>query len=120
MTEDEVLRFIANSIPSIWALELLFLLQSSEDIGRTMDDLVMDLRSSSTAIAQAIRQLQNSGLVIEDAHRYIYRPASPILDLFAREARKLYAVKPLSVLKVIGSARNENLQRFADSFKLKE
>ncbi|MPZ40093.1 MAG: hypothetical protein GEU95_18960 [Rhizobiales bacterium] len=120
MTEDDLLTFIA-SIGSVWALELLLLLK--RDPGRSWDpeSLVRELRSSSVVIDEGLRRLQGAGLVMQDGARtYRYQTASPKLDNMASELEKVYATKPMTVIKAIVNARTDKLRAFSDAFKLKD
>src|SRR5688572_1293151 len=118
MSEDEVISFIETSISSVWALELLFLLKRHAPGGRRENELVQELRSSTTAVSDSLRKLHDAGLVVEESSLHYYRPARAVLDRLATEVEKLYAVRPAVVIKTIVSARHQSLQAFADSFKL--
>jgi len=120
VAEDEISLFLKSSIPTVWALELLLLLKRIAPAGRRLDELVGELRSSTTAISEALKRLHGAGLVIEETDIYSYRAASPMLDQLVTETEKLYATKPLWVMKTIATANTETLQIFANSFKLKE
>jgi predicted transcriptional regulator len=120
MSEDDVVSFIAGSISSVWALELLILLKRSAPRGRTANELVQELRSSTTAVSDALRKLYDAGLIVEESDAYYYRPAAIALDRLTTEAERLYAVKPSTVIKTIVTSRHQPLQDFANSFKLKE
>ena len=120
MSEDDVLSFVASSISSVWALELLLLLRRDAVRGRSEGDLVAELRSSKTAVTESLRRLYDAGLIVEQSGLYFYRPAAAALDQLTTEADRLYALKPAVVIKTIITARNQSLQAFADSFKLKE
>lgn len=120
MTQEDVLSFIESAIPSVWALELLLLLKRITPAGRKLEELVLDLRSSTTAISASIRSLQDAGLSVEEAGLYFFRPASATLGALVDEVEQLYAVRPALVTKTIVRAGNKNLQVFANSFRLKE
>jgi biotin operon repressor len=120
VSEDEVISFIASSISSVWALELLLLLKRNAPGGRLENELVQELRSSTTAVSDSLRKLRDVGLVVEESGLHYYRPAGAVLDQLATEVEKLYAIRPAVVIKTIVSARHQSVQAFADSFKLKE
>jgi len=120
VTEEDVLAFIRASISSVWALELLLLLKRNERRSWRANELVTELRSSSTAIKDALGVLRTAGVVGEENGLYRYQPASPALDEMIVEVAKVYALKPLVVVKTIAMAPNEKLRIFANSFKLKE
>lgn len=120
MTEDEVASFITASIPSVWALETLLLLKRSAPDTKRVDQIVSDLRSSHAAISQGLSRLEQAGLVTEHEGAYQYTPASELLSRLSGEVERLYNVKPLWLMNVMLKAKNENLQVFANSFRLKE
>ena len=121
VTEDDVLAFITDSIGSVWALELLLLLKRDAGRGWTAEALVRELRSSPVVIAETLKQLQDAGLVMQDdARTSRYHAASPRLDDFASEIAKLYAIKPMTVIRAIVDVRTDKLRAFSDAFKLKD
>jgi hypothetical protein len=121
VNEDDVLAFVAATIKSVWALELLLLMRRQPDRDWEAGGLVRELRASTVAVRDALTGLRNSGLVTtDDSGLFRYRPASEQLDAFAAEAESLYRSKPLSVINAIATAPNEKLRIFAEAFRLKE
>ena len=120
MTEDDVVSFITASIPSVWALETLLLLKRSAPDRKRVDQIVSSLRSSELAITQGLNRLEQAGLITQSEGSYEYRPASGLLASLADEIVRLYAMKPVWLMNVILNAKNENLQVFANSFRLKD
>ena len=120
MTEEEVASFITASIPSVWALETLLLLKRSAPVTKRVDQIVSSLRSSELAITQGLNRLEQAGLITQAEGAYEYRPASGLLASLGDEIARLYAARPVWMMNVILNAKNENLQVFANSFRLKE
>jgi hypothetical protein len=120
VTEEDVYHFIRDSIGSVWALELLLLLRRSNERLWEPADLVLELRSSDTIVAEALARLTASGLVAETDGRYEYRPASGMLSGLVEELQRIYATKPVTVIKAIMAAPNEKLRIFSDAFRLKD
>lgn len=121
MTEDDLLAFIATSLGSVWALELLLLLRRNPDRGWDPESLVRELRSSPLVVDEGLRRLQGAGLVMQDgAATFRYQAASPQLDDVASELEKVYAAKPTTVINAIVNARTDKLRAFSDAFKLKD
>lgn len=121
MTEDDLCKFIAASLGSIWTLELLILLK--RDTARRWDEqaMILELRSSSAVVRDALQRLENAGLVMRTPEgRFHYQPASSHLDHLAIEIAGLYATKPMMVIKALVDARNDKLRAFSDAFKLKD
>lgn len=121
MPEDEVLAFVSATVTSLWALELLLLMQRQADRPWETEELVRELRASTHVVQQALATLSASGLVSSDgAGHFCYRPASQQLDSFVKAAGGLYTAKPLAVINAIVTAPNEKLRIFAEAFRLKE
>jgi hypothetical protein len=120
VTEQDVLSFVAASLRSLWALEVLLLLRNDGTKAWRAEEIVRETRSSQMAVDDAILILQKAGFVAIENGLYRYWPATPNLEVFAAEIQKLYAVKPTSVIKAILSAPHDKLRNFSDAFKLKE
>ena len=121
VSEEEVLAFIRAHIGSVYTLELL--LQLKQSTGRVWQsgELVRELRSSRTAVADALGRLIQAGLVTEDPTGcYFFAPASPEREQLAAEVEKVYTSKPISVVKAIMSVPTDKLRAFSDAFKIKE
>ena len=121
VTEQDILTFVAASIRSVWALELLLFLKRNSAKTWDRDSLILELRSSSAVISEALTSLEAAGLVVQNrGMQYQFCAASPALDRIASELACLYAAKPLSVINAIVSSPTVRLQMFSDAFKLKE
>jgi hypothetical protein len=119
--EEEVVAFIRAHIGSLYALELLLLTKRGRDKTWQPDELIRELRSSGTAVAEALSRLLKAGLVAErPSGNYTYAPASPERERLADEIERLYTSRPISVVKAIVATPDEKLRVFSDAFKLKE
>jgi hypothetical protein len=104
VTDDDLLAFIATSIGSVWAIELLLLLRHDPARGWDAEALVRELRSSAVVIDDALARLFAAGLIIRDGGGvYRYRAASSRLDQLASELEEVYATKPMTVIRAIAS-----------------
>jgi hypothetical protein len=121
VTEEDLTAFVAKTIGSVWALELLLLLKREPQRSWTTEVLIREMRGSQVVIADALKMLQEAGLVAQDsagAHRY--QAASEHLDQLASELEKAYATKPMTVIKAIVAAPSDKLRIFSDAFKFKD
>jgi hypothetical protein len=120
VTDDDALSFARTAIGSIWALELLLLLQRTPDAPWQEADLVAPLRATLRVVVESVATLRAIGLVAPDeAGRYHYQPASATLaDLVARLA-DLHRRKPVAVINAILSSRNDKIRTFADAFRFR-
>lgn len=121
MIAEPVLRFLRSSIKSVWALELLLVMRRAGTRIWTIDELTQELRSNRTLVADIAAAFVKSGLLDEPASgTFRYQPASSELDDLVQKLDRLYAERPLALIKEIVSAPNERIQSFADAFKLKK
>ena len=120
LTDEDLANFVAASIPSVWALECLLLLKSLAPAGQKRTDVVTALRSSDLAIAQGLERLEKAGLVSENDGNYHYNPATPLLGQLADRLQHVYTRRPIWLMNIVLRAKHDNLQIFADSFRLKE
>lgn len=112
MIAEPVLRFLRSSIKSVWALELLLVMRRAGSRIWTIDELTQELRSNRTLVADIAAAFVKSEL--------LHEPASDELDDLVQQLDRLYAERPLALIKEIVSAPNERIQSFADAFKLKK
>jgi hypothetical protein len=120
VTEDDILDFVRNAIGSVWALELLLLLHRSPNQARDDADLIASLRATTRVVAEGLATLCSKGVVVVDeAGRYRYRPASPTLGEAVDALAALYARKPMAVTNAILSSRNDKIRTFADAFRFR-
>ena len=103
----------------MWALELLFVMKRKPDWWSS-PDLVLELRGSDAAIADALQRLKSAGFVVEDQARYRYQPATHDKHEMADQLQDLYGIKPLAVVSTIANAPNRKLQIFSDAFRIRK
>lgn len=116
--DPEVAAFIEAAIPSVWALEALIVLKRNPEIVWATDDLVAEMRASTTLVTDCTRVLQRAGLVIEQSGSVQYAPASPALAALADALQDAYRQRPVAVVNMITARRSDPLKGFADSFRL--
>lgn len=117
----ELYEFVRASFRSVWSLELLLLLYRSADRRWSRDDLVQELRSSDVVVAQSIESLLSAGLVLVHPDGQVTYAAATREqhDLVGRLA-DLYRRKASTVRRAIVQNNTENLQIFADAFKVRK
>jgi len=121
VTDEELLADLHRVIGSVCALEALMLLRREAPRALAKEEIVRELRSSDTAVGDALLGLQGTGLVARDAAPvYRYEPATPDLDRLCSRVEALYRARPLAVARAIMTAPKDKLQIFADSFRLKD
>ncbi|HYE52704.1 MAG TPA: hypothetical protein VEB20_24120 [Azospirillaceae bacterium] len=121
MLSEELQQFVRLSIRSVWALEILLLLRRRQERAWSVDEIVLELRSSAAAVNGALEALEHAGLTVSgDDGTHRYRPAIPALDALVAEIEAAYAKQPMTVIKTILSAPDAKIKSFADAFKLKK
>lgn len=117
--EPELAAFIEAAIPSVWALEALIVLKRNPEIAWATDELVAEMRASTTLVTDCITVLQRAGLVIEQSGTVRYWPASPALAALADALQNTWRERPVAVVNRITARRSDPLIGFADSFRLR-
>jgi hypothetical protein len=121
MTEEDVLAFVASSISSLWSLELLLFVKRGGDRAHTRDELIRDLRSSHTVVADVLVALRERRLVAEnEPGRWRYQPSTAQLDEAVSALEQLYTVKPATVIKAIVASSDRKLRLLSDAFRITE
>ena len=117
-SDEETVRFITASFPSVWTLELLLLLKR-ESGSWSRDDLVQRLRASEAVVSVALDALLAAGLVSVEGGNAMYRPANRAVEAIVDRAENLYRRRPNSVCRAIVEARTSSATAFADAFRLR-
>lgn len=120
MKEAEILAFVRTSIGSVWAIEMLLLVGGQPERIWRVEELVRELRSSPAAVAGAAVLLERAGLIARVGECWRYQPASPALNHMGEMVRKVYTVKPATVVGTIFESSSGKLRSFAEAFKFKE
>lgn len=118
-SDEEVLRFIAASFPSVWALELLLLLKR-ERRPWTREELVGTLRASELVVATGLDALVAAGLASGDDEGAIYLPVNDAVERSIERVEQIYRSRPNFVRRAIISAATRSATAFADAFKLRK
>ena len=116
-SEDEVLRFIEASFPSVWALEVLLTLKREPRVW-TSSELVIALRASDLVLVKAVDALVAAGLASTDEQGVTYRAANEDVARCVEQVEQIYRARPDTVRRAIVSARSSRASAFADAFKL--
>ena len=117
-SDEDVLRFIAASFPSVWALELLLLLKNDRRIW-AREELVAALRASELVVSKALDALVIAGLASDEGQGIAYRPVNRDVEQCVEQVEQLYRSRPNSVRRVIVATNTRSATAFADAFKLR-
>jgi hypothetical protein len=116
--DPELVAFVEAAIPSVWALETLILLKGAPDRDWRTDQIVAELRANPALVADCVASLQRAGLVHERDGVARYAPVSPGLAVLADALQDAYRQRPVSLVNLITTRRQDPLKGFADSFRL--
>lgn len=106
MNEQDALAFVVASLRSVWALEVLMVLRRQRATPWRREDIIRETRSSQIVVAESIVVLQAAALICEEDGLYRYSPSTLELDRIADHIERLYAAKPLTVVKAILAPRS--------------
>lgn len=98
----ELVVFIREHLPSVWALELLLLMRGAPERVWSREALVSELRASEAVVAQCLEALHRGGLAAEadgDGHRY----APGAADGLCEELEAAYRERPVAVIAAISA-----------------
>jgi len=117
-SDEDILRFIAASIPSVWALELLLMLKR-EPRTWPRDELVAALRASELVVSKALDALVAAGLASVEPDGAAYLPVTPEVADCVDQAERLYRSRPNRVRRAIIATSSSSATAFADAFRLR-
>ena len=117
-SDEDVLRFIAASFPSVWALELLLVLKK-ERRSWAHEELVATLRASELVVSKALDALVSAGLASVEDDGVSYLPVNGDVESCVEQVEQFYRSRPNSVRRVIVSTGTRTANAFADAFKLR-
>jgi hypothetical protein len=117
-SDEDILRFVAASFPSVWALELLLALKR-EPRSWPRDELVKSLRASDLVVSKALDALVAAGMVSIEQEGAHYLPVSADVSAQVDGAEALYRSRPNKVRRAIISASASSAVAFAEAFKLR-
>jgi hypothetical protein len=117
-SDEEVLRFIAASFPSVWAVELLLTLRGERRLW-SHDELVKSLRASELVVSNAIGALVAAGLASAEGGKAAYQPVNRDVEACVDRVEQLYRTRANTVRRAIVAASTSSAVAFANAFKLR-
>jgi len=112
---------LIQSLRSLWAVELLLLLQRRPDRAWPVDDLVIELRSSRALVEGVLSRLHELGLVERLSEGgYHYKAASTRREELVADLSRLHAERPLAIAQALHGGPDDKLRAFSDAFRLKK
>jgi DNA-binding transcriptional ArsR family regulator len=112
VVEEDIIAFIRAHLGSLYALDLLLLIKRDRNRSWQPGELVRELRSSQTAVAEALSRLVQAELVTEKPPgSYRFAPTSPERERLASEIERVYTSKPIRSVEAIATAGSKVGQR---------
>jgi hypothetical protein len=121
---DELRSLIQETIPTLDAAELLLLLAQHHDRLYSIGAIIEAMRPTGVSESTARRYLQQfeSRGVISRAENesYRYAAATPELEAAVKALTRVYNERPVTLVRMIYSLKDEKIRSFADAFRLKK
>ena len=117
--DEDVLRFIAASFPSVWALEILLSLKRERRLW-TRQELVSAHRASELVVSRGLEALVAGGLASFEDDGARYAPVNRDVEIAVDRAEELYRTRPNAVRRAIVAAGTSSATAFAAAFKLRK
>lgn len=117
-SDEDVLRFIAASFRSVWALELILTIRRDRRPW-AVEELVSSLRASELVVSRAVDSLIAAGLASLESEGAVYLPISSNVDACMERVEQLYRTRPNAVRRAIVSAGASSATAFANAFNLR-
>jgi hypothetical protein len=116
--DEDLLRFVTSSFPSIWTLELLLVLKRDRR-SWSHQELVAALRASDLVVSNALASLVAGGLASLGSEGAIYMPANDDVASYVERTEALYGVRPDAVRRAIVRGATRSASVFSDAFRLR-
>jgi DNA-binding HxlR family transcriptional regulator len=117
--DEDLFSFVGKTVRSVWGVELLLMMRRQAGRVWRVEELVRELRASTTVVADSLAAFETAGLVRRDGDTFTYAPATPVLAEVCDRLDALYRERPVKVINAIAAPRSR-LQGFADAFRLKD
>jgi hypothetical protein len=118
---EDVHRFIVEHINSVEQLEALLLLRSDPQRQWSIDEVAQALYTQHAAAQMRLSDLQTRGLLSPtDSDHWQYKPGGEELDQLIGRIAELYRERRVTVITLIYSKPHQQVQAFADAFKLRK
>lgn len=115
--------FIRSCIPNVDAAELLLALASDEGRAVPIRHLLGRLEPTHIGEADARRYLgffESCGLVRQSDDMYAFAPATPQSQEVVQALGRLYHQRPVTLVRMIYSLKDDRIRAFADAFRIKK
>ena len=120
---DEVRRFLAEHIDSLFQLEVLLLLQERPEVGWTAEQVDRETRIGLESVRSLLARFEQTGLLSVNQGpdlSYRYQPATAELDHVIKLVATAYKERRVKVTSFIYARPLDNIRSFAEAFRLRK
>lgn len=121
---EDIQRFMDGNLESLEQLEILRVLSENQSTEWTVPALARQVQSQAHHTAQHLAALQSRGLLttVTTATEVCcrYGVATPDLENHLNRLLQLYKERPVTIIRMIYARKNQTLQAFADSFRMRK
>ncbi len=118
--DDALKRFIAGHISSVEQLEILLTLKTEPEKHWEPEELSRRLYTTVESVTNRIRALEEKALVAGEKGRYRFAANAGETRALVENLAEAYARRKVAVINEIFSGPSEEVQSFADAFKLRK
>lgn len=117
----EVIDFISEHITSMEQLEVLLLLSGEPNRDWSSEAVFTAIQSSQASVTQRLLEFCDRGLLIQPAPlSFRYLPKSQALASVVRALAATHKERRVKVIELIYRKPVDNVQSFADAFKIRK
>jgi hypothetical protein len=120
---EAVRSFIRECVPNVDAIELLLAMAEDPDRTFAMRDLFSKIRGTrapDAVLRKYLASFEHCGVISQQNGLYRFAPASSAMESIVGTLAKLYTERPVTLVRLIYTLREERIRAFADAFKLKK
>lgn len=120
---EEVKRFLAENIESLFQLEVLLLLQARPEVGWTAEQVDRETRIGLESVKTLLARFEQMGFLSvnqgEDLS-YRYQPTTDELDHVIKLLAMTYKERRVKVTSFIYASPLDSIRSFAEAFRLRK
>ena len=121
---DNLLQFLAATVPTFPAAELLVFLAGHAERIWSAEEIVNAIKPISISMAAVLEYMalfKANGIVDEKTRgQFLFTPTSSSLQAAVDELTHAYNERPVTLIRIIYTVSEDSIRSFADSFRLKK
>lgn len=118
---DDVKRFLAEHIDSLFQLEVLLLLQARPDVSWTAEHVDRETRIGVESVKALLANFEQRGfLSVGPDLAYRYQPANAEVDRVIKLVATTYRERRVKVTSFIYASPLDSIRSFAEAFRIRK